>query len=542
MPPRFSHPLHLPQKHICAMKNFLRTTSFLLVALGFVPAVFAQIPGDCGGPPADVPPAESCLEACVYCDFTGFQGTTEGYMANTAPPGFCGSLQNDQWVSFVAGSPAPTFTLTPSNCLNGNGLEFALYESCSTPPLICKPGQMGGGTTPLIITANNLTVGRHYYLMIDGYAGDQCSFNLTVGPPMAGLPPSLGNISPIQGPPKVCPGAIVTYEVPQVSGAGFYTWTSTTSEVRFNGESSPADFLAPEGRKVAVTFPVGITGNVNICVQASNACNNGPKRCLTINTQPIPPTNLPPIVKCSEDSLPPGPHITKIILKSWLGCDSVIQQKVTVKPLIQTNIGNKFICAGGAFTICGKEIKETGPIMEVCQSYQGCDSVVTGFVNILNPQFKVTLPPRLMLSCLQPEITLSIDSISPMAIVIWRKNASMVAGVGKVLKVSKSGKYSATATISLGGTTCVFQRNFVVSENFTQPASIKISRSGSLASGGSVELKAYSPTPDLLYQWIGPQGFISVSQVVQVMIPGTYKVTAMHPISGCTTMREVEVK
>lgn len=525
------------------MKNFLRTTSFLLVALGFVPAVFAQIPGDCGGPPADVPPAESCLEACVYCDFMGTQGSTLGYAADAQPPGFCGTLQNDQWIGFVAGETEAIFTLTPSNCLNGNGLEFALYASCSSPPLACSPGQAGGGNTPRTLTVNNLVIGRHYYLLIDGYEGDNCGYTITVGPPMACVvKPMVTTISPIQGPSVVCPGAQVTYEVQPVLYGGFYTWSSTTSGVLFNGKASPADILAPEGPKAQVTFPLGITGNVNVCVQASNACNNGPKRCLTINTQPIPPTNLPPIVKCFDDSLPPGTQIIKTILKSWLGCDSVIQQKVTVKPPIQTNIGNKFICAGGAFTICGKEIKETGPIMEVCQSYQGCDSVVTGFVNILNPQFKVTLPPRLMLSCLQPEITLSIDSISPMAIVIWRKNASMVAGVGKVLQVSKSGKYSATATISLGGTTCVFQRNFVVSENFTQPALIKISRSGSLASGGSVELKAYSPTPDLLYQWIGPQGFISVSQVVQVTVTGTYKVTAMHPISGCTTTREVEVK
>lgn len=66
-------------------------------------------------------------------------------------------------------------------------------------------------------------------------------------------------------------------------------------------------------------------------------------------------------------------------------------------------------------------------------------------------------------------------------------------------------------------------------------------KTGSLAGGGSVQLKAHSPTPNLLYQWIGPQGFISVQQNPTVTVPGEYKVTAMHPLSGCTAMATISI-
>jgi len=518
------------------MKCLLFYAILFCAALGFAPAVFAQIPPDCGGPPSQVPPAESCMEACAYCDFNGLQNTTEGFKANAAPPGFCGVIQNDQWIGFVAASAAPTFTLTPSNCLNGNGLEFALYESCAAPPLVCKPGQAGGGTTPLSISASNLTVGRHYYLLIDGYAGDKCNFNLTVSP--SSPPPPMGSISPIQGPTTVCPSATVNYEVPQVTGAGFYTWRSPVPGVRFNGQPSPVTVLAPEGRKVQVSFPANLSGNVEMCVEVGNACNNGAMRCRTISVQPIPPTNLPTIVVCFED----GPVIPQtIVLKSWLGCDSVVKQPVINKPPIQVNIGPRYICKGDSIVVCGKVFKDAGPIQEVCQSYQGCDSLVVGSLTVLETAFQ-TAPYKPLLNCNTPELTLSVSTPLPNNVgVIWRSAQGLVLGSGKTLKVTQPGIYKVTATASLGGKSCVTVKEIKVSANFTQPAPLKTAKSGSLAAGGSVTLKAYSPTPDLLYQWIGPQGFISVSQIVQVTVPGTYKVTATHPLSGCMVMGTVEV-
>lgn len=535
-PAAFCLAIASPSKKHLRMKNQLYLLLFSLAALGLVPAASAQIPG-CGGPPSDVPPAESCLEACAYCGFTGLQGSTLGYAASPPPPGFCSTVQNDQWIGFVAWAASATFTLTPSNCLNGNGLEFALYENCSSPPLACALGQAGGGNIPLILTANDLVAGRPYYLLVDGYAGDTCEYSITVSPPPTD-PPPVGTISLIQGIASVCPGASVSYEVSQVTGAGLYTWSSTTPGVRFDGQPSPADLVAPGGRKVQVAFPSNISGNVQLCVSASNPCYLGPTVCRVVSVKPIPPTVLPKIVLCNED--PPVAPYTNI-LTSWLGCDSVVQQPVTIKPPLTTNIGNKYICKGDSIRVCGRAIKDQGQIQEMCTSFQGCDSLVTGFLFVLDPQFQVTSSPKITLTCAQPEVTLSVGSTFGNTVIVWRKKSGPIIGTGKTITITQAGTYTATGSTTLGGVTCNYQKEFVVKENFTEPAPIKVVKSGSLTGGGSVQLLAHSLTPDLLYQWIGPQGFISVLQNPTVTVPGEYKVTAMHSLSGCTVMATVSV-
>jgi hypothetical protein len=169
-------------------------------------AVYAQAQPPCGGPPDQVPPAESCPEACIYCDFNGYMGTTAGYAPNGIPPGgFCSMIQNDQWLGFIAGAASATFTITPSNCVNGNGVQTALYEDCNTAPLACNAGGAGNGNTPTVITVS-MVPGTNYFLLIDGLSGDECDITVTVSPPIAVKAPDVGNMLPIQGPATVCPG------------------------------------------------------------------------------------------------------------------------------------------------------------------------------------------------------------------------------------------------------------------------------------------------------------------------------------------------
>lgn len=198
--------------------------ALLLAALLFCVSVFAQIPPDCGGPPSNVPPAEMCEWACIYCDFNGYIGSTAGYQGNGTPSGgFCGQITNDQWLGFIAGATSATFTVQPSNCMGGNGIQAALYDNCSYGNLLaCTGGGGGQGEIPAQFTVA-LLPGKSYYLMIDGFSGDECDIQVSVDPPSAVQPPSVGPVGAIQGPTGVCPGATVTYSVPAVAGAGIYT-------------------------------------------------------------------------------------------------------------------------------------------------------------------------------------------------------------------------------------------------------------------------------------------------------------------------------
>ncbi|MBK6930786.1 MAG: hypothetical protein IPH12_07860 [Saprospirales bacterium] len=167
----------------------------------------AQLPPPC--PSNTEPAADLCSDICIYCNFNGYMGTTSGYTGQT-PPGFCGTIENEQWLGFIAGAPAATFTATPTNCITGNGIQIALYTSCSSSPVACNGGSAGGASAPVSITTS-LTPGVNYFLLIDGYAGDQCDFSITVTPPSAVQAPPVAPTGLISGPTTICPGATVTF-------------------------------------------------------------------------------------------------------------------------------------------------------------------------------------------------------------------------------------------------------------------------------------------------------------------------------------------
>lgn len=165
----------------------------------------AQIPSLC--PSDNTPAADFCEDMCIYCNLQAYTGTTAGYTSQP-PASFCGTIENEQWLGFVAGATTAFVTVIPSNCQIGNGVQVALYPECFSSPLPggCNGGFAGGGNIPMSI-AVNLTPGEVYYLMIDAYAGDICDFSVIVTPPGAALSGTI--ISQQVG---LCPGQTFFYE------------------------------------------------------------------------------------------------------------------------------------------------------------------------------------------------------------------------------------------------------------------------------------------------------------------------------------------
>ena len=52
---------------------------------------------------------------------------------------------------------------------------------------------MGGANNPVSVTVA-LTPGANYFLMVDGFGGDECDFTITVNPPSAVQAPPIGNV------------------------------------------------------------------------------------------------------------------------------------------------------------------------------------------------------------------------------------------------------------------------------------------------------------------------------------------------------------
>lgn len=241
---------------------------FLLLFIGFFSLnnAMAQLPPACGG----TAPAILCDQACISCNFDGYVGTTQGYPSGPAVE-FCGTIENAQWMGFIAGKAEATFTVYPSKCHDGNGVQIALYESCNQAPLACDKGKEDGGMLPVSIKAP-LTPGHNYFLLIDGYAGDQCDFSVEVTPKEAVYEPPLDVVQSIQGKTEGCPGATFTYAVSPVFGAGAYIWDGPPGTL-VDSMPVPATIVGASGNQVQVTLG---DQSGNLCVQAANSCEVNP--------------------------------------------------------------------------------------------------------------------------------------------------------------------------------------------------------------------------------------------------------------------------
>lgn len=128
----------------------------------------------------DVCTAATTVTLGVNDTVCGF--TSDTYTADVSPDlssDFCGSIENNGWFSFVADSAQMTLRVDVNDCNYGYGIQGRIFESLDcinfTPRSNCwNPLIQANG----IIQATGLTVGTTYLLMLDGYAGDDCSFDI----------------------------------------------------------------------------------------------------------------------------------------------------------------------------------------------------------------------------------------------------------------------------------------------------------------------------------------------------------------------------
>ncbi|GAB4498420.1 MAG: hypothetical protein OHK0019_33680 [Saprospiraceae bacterium] len=477
---------------------------------------------------------------------------------NGSPSGgnvVCGqiSIHNDQWFGFVAGTECITINIATSNCQDGNGLQAAFFDNCASDAIACNGGSGGGAGQPLELSYCGFVPGQTYYLMIDGWTGDVCNYEIEVLDGSVTPPPS-GQPSQPQGPNKVCPGAVVEYTIPPVTGAGFYNWTTPPGS-KINGtNSNNQTFQAPEGTTITVTY--GNAGG-NVCVRVGNACSQPLQACLPVTNQPIPPTQKPKITLCQED-LPfvwdeqpyteigaPGVfNLTSTPYDSYLGCDSTIKQTIEIKPTVTTNIGTKYICEGECFEYNGNSYCNSGgPFTEVISSVFGCDSLI---------QFTVVKVPAVAaiggvqaINCTSPALTLNSNgsTTGPNIIYSWtNSNWVPLSGNQPTFNVTTTGTYHLIVTNVFAGTFCKDTATAVVPGNTTPP--------GAAASGGNITcvassttLQGSSPTSGVNYFWTGP-GITPANQNQQnptVSAIGTYTLTVTNPVNGCTSTATASV-
>lgn len=511
----------------------------------------AQVNPPCPTPPP--PGAENCQASCVYCDFDGYMGINNGTPSGGNTVCNAIAIHNDQWFGFTAGSTSIEITILTSNCQDGNGLQAAFFDDCSDADAItCNPGSGGGGGQPLVLFYDNFTPGETYFLMIDGWTGDICDFEIDI---------TQGSITPAgpdnalqpQGPTMVCPGATAVYTIPDVANAGNYIWTAPPGS-SINGMGASLNVDAPEGTTVTITF-----GNAsgNVCVQADNACNPAsPQICLPVVNQPIPPTVKPPITICYEDapytwdedpfpilSVPGTFTLTSTPYDSYLGCDSLVRQTIIIKQIPPTPMGTRYICAGECFELAGDSYCDPGNYNVVFDSYQDCDSLVNFALVIHDPQANIQ-PPANPIDCNSSGVVLQSTGSTPLgqATYSWQNANWTPVGGASTYNATQTGTYYLVVTVQGGGVICRDTAVVTVTGNTIAP--------GASATGGNINclspqanLTGNSPTGGVTYSWAGP-GINAGNQFQQnptVGQPGVYVLTVQNPTNGCTSSASVTV-
>ena len=524
----------------CISKSLLRALliAFSLFCLNLVQAQQICQPGQ--------PMAQTCATACVVCDLDGYSSMTVNSIQGQAPPGYCTQIVHTMhWVGFVAGSANLTFDVQVDPCFTGSGIEMGIYQTddCQNFSLVsnCNTAMIQNNTYPFQ-NITPLTPGCVYYLVWDNNGPASCPFTITVTSGSAAAPVPSPPAVP-QGPTQVCPGATVTYSIPEVFGACDYTWTAP-SDALINGQPGPLTLTGAGANTVDVTF-----GNQsgNVCVNAVNPCHANTPSCLPVQVAPIPPTILPPVSICNGDSYQfvngnffNSSTQMSATFPSWLGCDSTVTQLLEVRPPIITNLGTQTICEGECITVGGQEFCTPGFYQVVLNSYQDCDSTV--FFSLLPFPIVADIAPADTLDCLNNNIVLDGTGSTASSDYFWFNPEDSLIGNAITQPVDMAGDYVLVVERFVGGLVCVDTAFMTVEIDSLGPSVVAVGDSMD-CDGNAVILDGMAVGDSLLFVWTGP-GIDSTNQDQEdpsVNQPGQYFLSVTNLENGCDGVDSADV-
>lgn len=276
------------------MKHLLLTLLLLLSLKGF-----SQPP--CGSNPAA---GNTCATATPICELNGYCGNTSssytpdawgaagapfgcGFLGLSSCPGtgvlgsFCGSVENDSYLSFVASSSSISFDCWVYNSSYGDGIQIMIFSgTCGGAITSYYCDQLVPSASSQTVSASGLTPGNTYYIMIDGFAGDICDYTFAANTGVA-IPV---DVSPANS--SICVGETVALTAS--GGNGSFTWVASPN---LSGTTGSTVTATPPTTPGTYTYTVNsATGNplcpssttatativVNPCGCNVTATNSGP--------------------------------------------------------------------------------------------------------------------------------------------------------------------------------------------------------------------------------------------------------------------------
>ncbi|MFH0866046.1 MAG: T9SS type A sorting domain-containing protein [Bacteroidota bacterium] len=304
----------------------------------------APIPCD-GNPVA----TDNCSGATPICEANSYCGSTSDYYSVDMPGNMCqtcglfdGSIENNSWLSFQANAATASLHVVVTNC--SNGIQMGIYSAtgCNGFTLMSDidyTSIWGGQFNFNISNLVPLTPGTTYYIMIDGYAGDVCDYDIT---PVSG-------ISVVDAGPDQCgTGAIQL----NATGGTVYTWTpsgslsnpnianpvanpgvTTTYTVTTNGANPMCPATQDQVTVYEYNVSIDVSGTTDVTCYGVNdgqsiaLVTGGSGFTYSWNTVPVQTTQ-------TAVGLPPGNYTVTVTNAN--GCS--ITANVTVDPKPQMNV------------------------------------------------------------------------------------------------------------------------------------------------------------------------------------------------------------
>ncbi|MEO8760874.1 MAG: hypothetical protein ABI388_06490, partial [Bacteroidia bacterium] len=206
----------------------------------------------------------------VYTPGSVSQGATTFGMAGAwgvgqpypVPPNtysFDVTIDNNSWIRFTAAAASATFSVTVGNCFSNGGIQMQIFSGtgcCSYVPV----SDFQQSASSFALTANSLTVGQDYYLMVDGWGGDICNYTVTAN---SGV--QFTNIT--AAPSTICYGDSTKLTGP--AGASSYLWSP-------GGQTTQVITVAPPTNMTYSCVVSGVCGNKQTLSKA-----------ITVNPLPI---------------------------------------------------------------------------------------------------------------------------------------------------------------------------------------------------------------------------------------------------------------
>ncbi len=219
------------------------------------------------------PDNDNCANAQQICDLNGYGGVTSSAYTIDQPCNMCGignpsspnpgcvfgtgytgtspvQIDNNSWLSFTADSTAAELFVQVNVCANGNGMQMQIFEGVGCCNFIPVSNFLETTTSQSII-ATGLTPGNTYYIVVDGFAGDVCSYTISATS-------GVDVVRVVPNDAAICLGDTVTLNA-QVNGGGSYTysWTSQPNDPSLTTPSAPSITVTPT---TSTLYSVSITG------------------------------------------------------------------------------------------------------------------------------------------------------------------------------------------------------------------------------------------------------------------------------------------